>query len=126
MDAHAKEQFKSLLEKERDTLTNELKSIAKPDPRMKGNWATNYPQFEQDSTGVGRNLDEEMNEVEEYEAQLAVAHSLESRLLTVSKALARIQQGNYGVCPACRKKIPRERLAANPAAEYHVEHEPKE
>lgn len=124
MDNESLHQFKRTLEEERDKLIEELNAIAKPDPRLKGNWNAQYPQMEQDSAGVGRNRDEEEDEVEEYETRLEVEHSLESRLLAITQALRRVDEGTYGMCRKCKRLIPRERLMANPAAAYDIEHEP--
>ncbi len=117
------EEFKKVLEQERDRLTNELSSIAKPDPAVKGNWNANFPQMETEESGSHSARDEEEDEVEEYEIALAAEHSLESRLLQVTRALHRIETDTYGICTRCGKEIPIERLNANPAAEFHVEHE---
>jgi len=43
------------------------------------------------------------------------AHELK-RLRMIESALARIQQGKYGICIKCGKKIPHERLEAIPYA----------
>ena len=123
MDKNHLDEFKKSLEQERDRLTSELSSIAKPDPRMKGNWVADFPQMETGETGSHASRDEEEDEVEEYEVALAAEHSLESRLLNVTRALHRIETNTYGTCPTCKKEIPLDRLAANPAAEYDIEHQ---
>ncbi|GAB2702720.1 TraR/DksA C4-type zinc finger protein [Paenibacillus thermoaerophilus] len=41
-----------------------------------------------------------------------------------SEALARMDRGEYGICAVCGRAIPYERLEANPAAAYCVEHNP--
>lgn len=125
MDSKTLEELKSSLEKERDIVVAELKAIAKPDPHMKGNWDANYPQFGTAESGSHSSQDEETDEVEEYEVRLETEHSLESRLLALSHALERIQKGIYGKCLKCNKEIPLERLRANPAAEFDIEHETK-
>ena len=43
------------------------------------------------------------------------------RLRMIESALARIQQGKYGICIKCSKKIPRERLEAIPYAVMCIE-----
>ena len=117
-------ELKKMLEKEHDKLVEELKSVATRDPRMRGDWDANFPQFEERlaSYGSHNKLDEEADEVEEYEVRLEAEHSLESRLLEVNKALERIKSGGYGVCRICKKEISLARLQANPAADVHVEH----
>jgi RNA polymerase-binding transcription factor DksA len=125
MDETTKQELKKSLEEEHDILVGELKSIAKPDPKMAGNWDARFPQFEAGQTseyGSHGKLEEEADEVEEYEVRLEAEHSLESRLLEVNKALERMTTGTYGNCHVCKKNIPLERMRANPAADTHVEH----
>jgi len=123
MDTNHIDEFKKILTEERAKLTAELSSIAKPDPNMKDNWIANYPQMETGETGSHSSEDTEQDEVEEYEVKLEAEHSLESRLLSVIKALHRIDEGTYGVCGACSKPIAMDRLKANPAAEFDIEHQ---
>lgn len=122
MDRGVIAQLKAALEKEHDKLVAELKSFAKPDPRMTGDWDSEMPQFEPKEYGSHASLEEEADEVEEYEARLATEHSLESRLLEVNKALERMNKGTYGRCLKCNREIYLERLRANPAAEFDIEH----
>ena len=122
MDTSDVQKYKKMLEQERDRVIAELSSIAKPDPNMKGNWIADFPQMETGESGSHASRDEEEDEVEEYEAKLEAEHSLESRLLNVTKALHRIESGTYGTCAQCGNHIPAERLEANPAAEFDIEH----
>lgn len=46
----------------------------------------------------------------------ALLHRLETELVEVNAALNRIQSGVYGICEKTAKKIPIERLIANPSA----------
>lgn len=123
IDQATVQKFKAALEQERDQLTAELSSIAKPDPAIKGNWIADYPQMATQGTGFHVSRDEEEDEVEEYEVNLEAEHSLESRLLAVTQALHRIDTGIYGICGTCKNEIPLERLNANPAAEFDIEHQ---
>ena len=115
--------FKQTLEAERGRLVAELSSIAKPDPNIKGNWVADYPHMETDESGSHVSRDVEEDEVEQYEVNLEAEHSLESRLLAVTRALHRIETNSYGACAQCGKDIPIERLTANPAAECDIEHQ---
>ncbi len=117
------EELKKALTAEHDRLVGELKGIARPSPNIAGEWGTQYPKFEPVETGSHAAQEEEADEVEEYEVLLAAESSLETRLLQVNRALERIKLGNYGVCTACKKPIPEERLRANPAAEHDMAHE---
>jgi len=122
MDAATLKELETTLQKEHDELVRELKSIAIPNPRIKGDWNARFPAFGESETGSHSSLDEEADEVEEYEIRLEAEHSLESRLLQVNNALERIKKGTYGMCARCGKEIPLERLRANPSAEFHMEH----
>lgn len=128
MDNSLFQEMKKTLAEEHDRLVEELKSFARPDPHLEGNWDAKFPQFGAEE-GVGMHshdaLEQAQDEVEEYEVRIAAEYSLESRLLEVNKALARLGDGTYGVCGVCKKEIPVERLNANPAAEFHIEHTPK-
>ena len=115
--------FKQILEAERSRLTAELLSIAKPDPNMKGNWIADFPHMETGESGSHTSRDVEEDEVEQYEVNLEAEHSLESRLLAVTRALHRIETNSYGTCPQCGNDIPMDRLTANPAAEFDIEHQ---
>ena len=111
-----------MLRAEHDKLMAELKQIATPDAQVAGHWTATFPQFEKNGSGSHAALDEEADEVEEYEVRLASEDSLETHLLMVNKALARIKDNRYGICAKCRKPIPIDRLRANPTAEYDIEH----
>ena len=123
MDKSYLEEFKKTLEQEHSRLISELSSIAKPDPHMKGNWIADYPQMETGESGAHTSRNKEEDEVEQYEVNLEAEHSLESRLLAVTRALHRIETETYGICPQCNRTIPMERLNANPAAEFDIEHQ---
>ena len=122
MDQVTIHELKQSLEKEHDLLVAELKEIARPDPKIKGNWNAKYPKFDQEEYGSHGSLETEADEVEEYEELLEAEHSLESRLLAITHALHRIQTGTHGICPKCKKEIALERMRANPAAEFCIEH----
>lgn len=117
------DELKRALTQEHDRLIGELKGLARPDIAVAGEWHAKFPKFEPVETGSHAAQDEEADEVEEYETRLAAEGTLETRLLQVNRALERMRLGSYGVCPICRKPIPEERLAANPAAEYDIAHE---
>lgn len=117
------DELKRALTREHDRLISELKGFARPDSAVAGEWHAKFPKFEPVETGSHAAQDEEADEVEEYETRLAAEERLETRLLQVNRALERMRLGSYGVCPVCRKPIPEERMRANPAAEYDIEHE---
>lgn len=110
MDQKLQTELKQLLEKNKATLENELKSFAVKN-KDSDNWETKYPHEE--------NCDDiecETDEVEEYENLLPVEHALELKLKDVNLALEKIGKGSYGICESCQKEIEKERLQIVPEA----------
>lgn len=58
--------------------------------------------------------------VTERHASSALAQQTAEALDTVQRALARMDDGSYGVCVSCQQSIPNERLEAIPQAESCV------
>lgn len=92
--------MKSLLEQERTTLTKEVGATG------------DYPEY-------GRNEEDNVTEMADYQASKATENTLEERLGNVNAALERIEQGTYGVTTD-GETIPEDRLQANPAADSVV------
>ncbi|KKS44609.1 MAG: Sporulation protein, yteA family [candidate division CPR1 bacterium GW2011_GWA2_42_17] len=119
------EQIQNLKEKllaEKNRLEGDLKSFAKKDPEMKGDWDSKFPQMDE-----GLQTEDEMSdEVEEYGNELAAEYPLEEQLSDVNLALGKIEKGQYGICENCREEIPRARLEANPAAKLCMDCAKKE
>jgi len=61
----------------------------------------------------------------ERERDLGQLEDIERELRDIDDALRRLDEGTYGVCAACGRAIPDERLEANPTARYDAEHEPR-
>lgn len=114
-------ELKSKLLEEKTLLEKELSSFARKDPNVKGDWDTIFPQMGEAQSGSHASLDESADEVEEYDNLTSREYSLEERLAEVNRALERTEKGGYGLCQKCGKEISRERLLANPAAEFDVE-----
>jgi len=112
MDKQLIQKFETELEKEKKKLTDQLKSFAKKDLRLKGDWDTKFPIFGDQSQGQDENIDE----VEEYENLLPVEHTLELRLADIEKALKKIKKDKYGKCEKCKKDIEIKRLEVVPEA----------
>jgi len=119
MDFIKKQQKK--LKKRKKELEKELKSFAKKDFKLKGNWITKYPDYHQ-----GADMSEEADEVEQYAESLPVEHILELELKKVNQALENIEKGKYGICNNCKKKIKKQRLEVYPEADSCLECEKKE
>lgn len=52
----------------------------------------------------------------EHEHEVSVANAISERIRQVSRALDRLDDGDYGICEKCGKPIPAARLAAFPSA----------
>ncbi|HNY97808.1 MAG TPA: TraR/DksA C4-type zinc finger protein [Candidatus Pacearchaeota archaeon] len=104
---------------EKKSLEESLSSFASKDKKLKGDWDTSFPNYgENESGNAGEgSLDAEADEVEEYEKNLSVEHTLEEKLQRVSNALEKIENGNYGKCKNCNKEIEKERLEIMPEAD---------
>ena len=121
------EQFRTILLEEKNILEKELASFATKDPKMKDDWDAIFPAAPSpEAHAAHSSMDEQADIREEYESGLAQEQSLESRLAEVNRALERIQNNGFGACRTCRQPILEERLKANPAAEYDIEHQPKD
>lgn len=104
------EELKSRLQTKKRQLEKELGEFATKDPNLKDDWDTKYPRVPQG------NLEEAADEVEEYTTKLNVEFNLETQLKDVNAALARIEQGNFGICQTCKNPIALERLKVSPEA----------
>ena len=122
LDQKTIEELKQKLLTEKKILERELSSIATPDPKMKGDWDTRFPNMGEKSDFASGALEERGDEIEEYTTELSEEYSMESRLKEVNAALAGMQKGTYGKCAKCGEDIPLERLQANPAAAADIKH----
>jgi len=102
--------LKEKLETQRESIKKELSSFAKEDKNVEHNWDAKYPSREDSDK------DEQADDVQEYDNALSLEHSLELKLKDVNMALEKIENGTYGVCEKCGKKIGEERLLACPEA----------
>lgn len=107
---------KRKLEEEKKRIKKGLKSFARKDPRVKGNWKTKFPNFGFRTA----DLSEEADQIEEYEATLPEEHSLEIKLEKIEQALKRIKKKSYETCEKCKKMIKIERLRACPETSFCI------
>ena len=62
-------------------------------------------------------------DLSDAEREDAVRGAVEREITQVKEALQRIDEGTYGTCIVCGKKIPDERLDARPEAIRCIEHQ---
>ena len=110
MDSKLIEQLKTSLEISKAAIEKELGSFATEDSKDQDNWNTRFPNRE-----MG-NMEEEADEMQEYDNLLSLEYSLELKLKDVNSALEKMVAGTYGTCEKCGKEIEEKRLQANPAA----------
>ena len=106
------ETLQEKLKKEKLALEKELSSFAKEDKNIKNNWDTRYPNHD------NGDMEEEADEVQEYDNLLSLEHNLELRLRDVNSALEKIKEGGYGTCQKCGKEIKEDRLLVCPEAKF--------
>jgi len=116
--------LKKKLEQQKESLEKELKNFAKEDTKPTGDWDTRYPKFN------GGGLEEEADELQEYEKLLSVEYSLELKLRDTNSALEKIsalggsasggKKDKYGKCEKCNKNIDVERLKVCPEARFCI------
>ncbi len=104
------QEFKERLEQEKTSIEGELKTFAKKNPKIEGDWNTLFPKLD------GGALEEAADEVEEYSTLLPLEFNLELKLRNIDSALEKIKKGKYGICEKCNKSIPLERLKIYPSA----------
>ena len=106
---------KAKLLEEQKRLQAMLNQDTTPDSEIPGG---HKPKF----TEVGSEQGENASESEQFGNELSVTEDLDARLVKVTEALARIEDGTYGKCLAGGEEIDERRLSAEPAAESCIKH----
>jgi len=104
--------YKTKLEEEKKLIEDELSEIGKVDKT--GDWEAK-PEDEMNSQEVPDEGDLAERSAD-YEERSIKLNTLEFRLSDIKKALGKIENGKYGICEICGKKIEEDRLEVNPAA----------
>lgn len=66
------------------------------------------------SVSFGKRVGDGTTEAVERLNRVGTARGLEAILMDVERALAKVDEGTYGICDRCGKLIPEERLEARP------------
>jgi RNA polymerase-binding transcription factor DksA len=96
------ERIVTSLRKRRDRLARELSRLTEP-PEQGA------------SIGFGKRVGDGTSEAVERISTTATARSIAASIREIDTAIARFENGNYGVCGVCGAPIPAERLEARPA-----------
>lgn len=102
-------ELKDQMLSEKARIEKTLQDSGEMDEDIENNFKSDYPEY---------GNDEESNaiEVADYEDTIAVEHKLEKKLEEINAALARMENGSYGICEESGEEIPLERLRAFPTA----------
>ena len=71
--------------------------------------------------GVGNHMADDANQTFEQETMLTLQQNARRHLDLVNAALARIEEGTYGICANCGKPINPARLEARPSSIYCID-----
>lgn len=105
------ENFKEKLEAEKARLETEMGSVGRRNTAVPNDWEALPSEI-----GVEADVVDQADVVIGNENNAAILADLEARYDTVLSALARIENGTYGVCEVCGEAIEEGRLTADPAA----------
>ena len=111
------EQNKQKLEAEKARLELEMGSMGQRNPRVANDWET-APE----EAGTEPDLVDQADIITNRENTAAIFGDLEARYDEIVAALARIENGTYGVCGVCGAPIEEARLVADPAATTCMAH----
>lgn len=103
--------YKDLLLKEQDRLIEAMQTMGQLSEIGGGHWETHTDPNENKELEPDALADK----FEEETTNEGVLSTLEERLKEITDAMARIENGTYGVCQKCGKPIEAEKLEANPA-----------
>ena len=104
--------YKEKLEAEKIQAEEDLSLIAKKDEH--GDWEA-VPETEIINQEVPDEADM-AERSEDYEERTIKVNFLEQKIKNISRALDKIEKGEYGICEICKEKIEEERLDINPSA----------
>ena len=112
------EHFKKKLEAEKKLLEKELEKVGRRNPDNLSDWEAT--PVDRDTSQADENT--VADSIEDYEDNVAIVNTLETRYQDLKSALDKIKHGSYGICQVCNKEIETDRLEANPSASTCKEH----
>lgn len=110
--------YKVRLESMLKDLTEELKTVGIQNPENEKDWIAVPQKIDEKEPDANISADA----TEDWNERRAIVATLETRYNNIKNALARIEEGTYGVCEVCEKQIEPQRLDANPAAATCIAH----
>lgn len=113
MDENELRKFKERLLKEKERLESELGYVESTMDQSQSEW-TSDEQYQNHLADLG-------TETFMRENDLSLSLNLRDLLAKVNEALARIEDGSYGICRVCGRPIEKERLEALPYTDLCIE-----
>lgn len=111
--------FKKILLKEKAMLEKQYRDLEQGNLMASQSDFTGEMPFEEEYAASGTSTFER-------ERDLSLSENVKDLLQRVNEALARIEEGTYGICEMCGEKIPEERLEALPYANLCIPCKQKE
>lgn len=111
--------FKKLLLKKREDVLNEINNIAKESLKSQ-------KEASGDLSSYSYHMADMASDSYDREFSLNIATEEQKVIYEIDEALKRIDEGKYGRCLSCDKKIPVRRLNALPYAKYCIQCQSKE
>lgn len=96
------QKYKNKLHEERGIILKEIQDTEKP-----VDFGSDVDHF-----------DEKTDETEEISNQIAIGHTLKTRLSEIDIALEKIREGKYGICEKCGKEIEEKILDIDPESRF--------
>jgi len=112
-------QYKKLLLQKREEITNEIKDIARESFKSQ-------KEASGDLSGYSHHMADMASDSYDRELSLNIASGEQKVIYEIDDALKRMEEGKYGKCVSCNKKIPSIRLKAVPQAKYCIQCQSKE
>lgn len=112
-----KKKIKEKLEKERDTLVEQMKDIGKLNPDT-NEWEAVPEEMDNPESDPNEMADR----FEDFESRSSMVRALEPRLTNILKALKNLNKESFGKCEVCKQEIEMDRIEANPAAKTCKKH----
>lgn len=111
--------YKKLLIKLREDITGDISHIAKENLKSQ-------KESSGDLSGYSFHMADMASDSYDRELSLNIAGEEQEIVYEIDEALKRIEDGKFGRCISCSKKIPQKRLNAVPYAKYCIQCKSKE
>ncbi|MFA5389589.1 MAG: TraR/DksA family transcriptional regulator [Candidatus Omnitrophota bacterium] len=111
--------YKKLLIKIRDAINSDISHIAKESLKSQ-------KESSGDLSGYSFHMADMASDSYDRELSLNIASEEQEVIYEIDDALKRIEEGKFGRCLSCDKKIPQKRLNAVPYAKYCIQCKSKE